>query len=651
MFKPVPLVLVNIQVEDQDVSRATAVLTRLGIMHLINLVETPLGKLGYMGRLERDLLTRYEGLGQEVDRWAQALDLVPEVVEVPPDLDPGKDIFRLEERLESIRQDLGPLVQQLQEVEDRLQTLKKQRDNVESLRPSGLDLAELGSLRFAILIPGLVPTENLGRLEEALAHLHHALIPVAAVESRTVLLAAALATNREVVEQALKGAFFEPLDLPLDLKGSLEEILAGLDGEIQAQEESHRQLQEQSAHLKDRLGLELIRLRNRIDLTRTLLRARVLFGKVDHAYLISGWIPAHLVDRLREALAREVGEQAVVEVLTPEALPGVREGILKIPILFNNPFLLRPFERLTRAYGTPVYGEVEPTAFLAVSFLVMFGMMFGDLGQGAVLLALGYLIFRRFFRYTDYGIILMECGVSAMLFGLFYGSVFGIELLPPLWFAPMQNISYFMRISLTMGVGFISLGLILSFINAIRMGQARLPAAGLLAALFYWILAALGLRYLLTGALVWDFWVSVGAGLATLGLGGFFIFQRLRLPAPTAPRVEGRGFQILEGVIEVVDGTVRYVANTISFIRIAAFALAHAGLFIAVFSLAQTLGTMRGGGVLYWLTILLGNVVIILLEGLVISIQTIRLEYYEFLSKFFHGGGEPFRPLERQSFP
>jgi V/A-type H+-transporting ATPase subunit I len=651
MFKPVPLVLVNIQVEDQDVSRATAVLTRLRIMHLINLVETPLGKLGYMGRLERDLLTRYEGLGEEVDRWAQALNLVPEVVEVPPDLDPGKDIFRLEERLESIRQDLGPLVQQLQEVEQRLQTLKKQRDNLESLRPSGLDLAELSSLRFAFLNPGLVPTENLGRLEEALAHLHHALISVAAVGARTVLLAAALATNREVVEEALKGAFFEPLDLPLDLKGSLEEVLAGLDGEIQTQEKSYRQLQEQSAHLKDRLGLELIRLRNRIDLTRTLLRARVLFGKVDHAYLISGWIPAHLVDRLREALAREIGEQAVVEVLTPEALPGVREGILKIPILFNNPFLLRPFERLTRAYGTPVYGEVEPTAFLAVSFLVMFGMMFGDLGQGAVLLALGYLIFRRFFRYTDYGIILMECGVSSMLFGLLYGSVFGVELLPALWFAPMQNISYFMRISLTMGVGFISLGLLLSFINAIRMGQARLPAAGLLAALFYWILAALGLRYLITGALVWDFWVSVGAGLATLGLGAFFIFQRLRLPPPAAPRVEGRGFQILEGVIEVVDGTVRYVANTISFIRIAAFALAHAGLFIAVFSLAQTLGTMRGGGVLYWLTILLGNVVIILLEGLVISIQTIRLEYYEFLSKFFHGGGEPFRPLERQSFP
>ena len=104
--------------------------------------------------------------------------------------------------------------------------------------------------------------------------------------------------------------------------------------------------------------------------------------------------------------------------------------------------------------------------------------------------------------------------------------------------------------------------------------------------------------------------------------------------------------QILEGAIEAIDGTIRYVANTISFIRISAFALAHAGLFIAVFSLAETLGRMGGGGVIYWVTIALGNAVIILLEGLVVSIQTMRLEYYEFLSKFFHGGGEPFSPFK-----
>jgi V/A-type H+-transporting ATPase subunit I len=651
MFKPVPLVLVNIQVGEADISRVTAVLTGLRIIHLVNLVETPLGKLGYMGELERDLLARYEGVSEEVDRWAQILEITPQVVEIPPDLDPAKDIYRLEETVTEIRQQVGPLVQELQEIESHLATLTRQQDNLEHLRPTGIDLTEWSLLRFAYLAPGLVPTANLTKLKEALAHLHHALIPVTTVAPRTVILAAALATDREVVDQALKGAFFEPMDLPLPAHGSLEIVLADLQSQIQALKKSQEQAQARRDTLRDRLGLDLVRLRNRVDLTRTLLRARVLFGKVDHAYLVSGWIPAQLVDKLKEALAQEIGEQALVEVLTPEAIPGVREGILRIPILFNNPYLLRPFERLTTAYGTPGYREVDPTAFLAIGFLVMFGMMFGDVGQGAVLMGLGYLIFHRFIRYTDYGIILMECGVSSMVFGVLYGSVFGIEgLLPVIWFSPLKNIVYFMKVCLIFGGGFISLGLILGFINALRLRQARLPAAEMLAALFYWILAAMGLRYLLTGALVWDFRLALAVVLGTLLISALFVWQRLRLPAPEVQTwKEGLGLQLLEGAIEVIDGTVRYVANTISFIRISAFALAHAGLFIAVFSLAETLGRMAGGGVLYWVTIILGNVVIILLEGLVISIQTIRLEYYEFLSKFFHGGGEPFSPLKREA--
>ena len=150
----------------------------------------------------------------------------------------------------------------------------------------------------------------------------------------------------------------------------------------------------------------------------------------------------------------------------------------------------------------------------------MFGLMFGDVGQGAVLFLLGYLIFRRFFRYTDYGIILMECGVASVIFGFLYGSIFGVEnLLPVLWFSPMQDIAYFIKIAVLFGVGAISLGLILGFINSLRLKTPRLPAAGLLAALIYWVLAGLGVRYLLTGALTWDFWVAAGVSASPCSWG------------------------------------------------------------------------------------------------------------------------------------
>jgi len=653
MFKAVPLVLINIQVAQEEISRATAVLTRLRIMHLINLVETPLGKLGYMGELERDLLNRYQQVGEEVDRWSQALGIPSQVVEIPPDLDPARDIYPLEEIMERLRRQVNPLLQEVLEVSDRLTKLEEYQKNLELLAPAGVEPGALADLQFASVAPGWLPRENLLRLEQALEHLHHALIPVVQEETRTLVLAAGLAGDRETLDRALKGAFFEPLSLPPTAGGSLSELLTDLNEQLQTLETSRQQQEVQRARLRDQVGPELVRLRNRIDLIRTLLRARVLFGKVDRAYLVSGWIPAHLVDKLKEALAQELGGQAEVEVLSPEAIPGAREGVLKIPILFNNPYLLRPFERLTTAYGTPTYGEVEPTVFLAVSFLLMFGLMFGDVGQGAVLFLTGYVIFRRFFHYTDYGIILMECGVASVIFGFLYGSVFGVEhILPALWFSPMQDVSYFIKVAILFGVGAISLGLILSFLNALRLKTSRLPGAGLLAALIYWILAGLGVRYLLTGALKWDFWVAAGTAGVTLLLGGIYLLQRLWLaPAEAEAPGESTGIRLLEGIIEVVDGTIRFVANTISFIRIAAFALAHAGLFIAVFSLADTLNRMGGGGLAYWLTIVVGNLVIILLEGLVVSIQIVRLEYYEFMSKFFHGGGEPFKPLERGAAP
>ena len=243
MFKPVPMVLINLQVEEEDISRATAVLTKLRIMHLINLVETPLGKLGYMGHLERDLLARYERAGEDVDRWAQALGLIPQVVEVPADLDPAKDIYRLEDSLDRIRQTVGPVVQRLQEGKDRLAVLQRHQENLRYLLPTGIDLQELAQLQFTHLVPGLVPAENLVKLEEALAHLHHALIPVTSGGERTVIIAASLDSDREALDQALKGAFFEIMELPLEATGTVEEALAALTSQISGLEDSLAGLQ------------------------------------------------------------------------------------------------------------------------------------------------------------------------------------------------------------------------------------------------------------------------------------------------------------------------------------------------------------------------------------------------------------------------
>jgi V/A-type H+-transporting ATPase subunit I len=401
-----------------------------------------------------------------------------------------------------------------------------------------------------------------------------------------------------------------------------------------------------------------LELREKAFIARMLLKAQQKFGKIDHTYFLTGWLPVHLYDTLKDRLMAATKGKAIIDRVDPEEVREVREGIVKIPILFNNPMLIRPFERLTMLYGTPSYQEVEPTVFLAVSFILLFGMMFGDVGHGLVLFLAGLYIFRRIYRFMDYGIILMECGVSSAIFGVLYGSIFGIEdLIPALWLHPMRDIESFMKVSGLIGVGMISLGLILNLVNIFKQKSWHELAgsSGLAGALLYWLLAGLGIRYMVAGEpLSWEIAAAKTAGALLLGI---IILHRPVLawlkkkkaekegeqqPLPTGP---GMGALLLESTIEALDGVLRFLANTVSFVRVAAFALTHAALFIGVFSIADMVARGSGKGLSYYLTIVLGNIVIIVLEAMVVSIQTIRLEYYEFFSKFFRGGGQPFKPV------
>ena len=357
---------------------------------------------------------------------------------------------------------------------------------------------------------------------------------------------------------------------------------------------------------------------------------------------------------MRRALASRTDQRVVVDVERPEDLPEVAAGALKVPILHRNPILLRPFQKLVALYGTPSYGEIEPTAFFAVSFLLMFGLMFGDVGHGVILFLAGYCLFRWIPRYLDYGILLMEAGSASATFGFLYGSFFGIEgALPVLWMDPMRDLHRFLAVAVGLGVTLVSAGLVLNVLNTWRAGErgaALFGPHGLLPAFGYWVIAGLGLRALAAreaGLPAWAVAVLLAVPILLL-LFQRPIVARLERGLP-ARRHEGgdgpRWLAALEACVELVDSVISFFANTISFLRVAAFALVHAGAFLALFALAETLNRQRLGGALSVALLVGGNALIILLEGLTVSVQVLRLEYYEFFGKFFRGGGEPYRPL------
>jgi len=237
--------------------------------------------------------------------------------------------------------------------------------------------------------------------------------------------------------------------------------------------------------------------------------------------------------------------------------------------------------------------------------------------------------------------LLVYCGISSIIFGGLYGSFFGIEF-RSLWIKPIENIMEIFKVSVMFGVGFISIGILINIINAMRDKdylKALFDKAGLIGGIIYW--AAIGLFTKIAMSKTHGinvYFTIISAGVILLFLKPFIedIFKKKKHNFPVA---------LMESTIDILEVGMSYLANTVSFIRIAAFALAHAGLFIAIFELSRIVND-SAGAVLSFLVVILGNILIIFLEGLVVTIQSLRLNYYEFFSKFFMAGKEAYKPVK-----
>jgi len=654
MFRSVRLTRTSIQIPEKHISAVMAIIGEFRLLHLIRIEDTHIGHMGYLAKIDTGLLEKLDALLERINRLLKEMSPLP-----PPNMKariqrPDKAAFTIASELDSIEKETLGVLTRRRETGDKISQKQSLIKKLRFLEPAGVRLERLQALKYTGFMAGIVPAENLERLEESLSDIYHVIVPLEKVGKNVSLMALSLKDDLETLSRALKSSFFEAFDLPEHLNDEPARIISELEAEISALTSELAKLDQERDRLSERFGARLQTLKEQVILSRNLVKAQEKFGHIDHTYILSGWVPTSLFPSLKEKILDATGGEALVEQVDPEETRQIRSGMINIPILFNNPLLIRPFERLTTLYGTPSYQEIEPTIFLAVSFLLLFGMMFGDVGQGAVLFVAGYYIFRRLYRNMDYGIILMECGISSIIFGVLYGSVFGMEtIIPPLWMHPMDNIGYFMKVSAFVGIGIISLGLGLNLVNIFRQRRFRelFSGSGLAGALFYWLLVGLLVRYLLAGELNSVEWIFAEISAALLILlmvlhrPAGILLRRLLHKEPERPPDVTIGMAFVESFIEVMDDLLKYLANTVSFVRVAAFAITHAGLFIAIFSMADMIKNTHGGGFFYWMVIILGNLIVICLEGLIVSVQTVRLEYYEFFGKFFKGGGRPFKPI------
>ena len=512
------------------------------------------------------------------------------------------------------------------QIADALRHLDALEDTLAKLERLNVDLAHL--LRADSLLAvsiGSLPAAGIKRVTEALAMTGHLVSRFDQVGEQVFAVIAGPRVRQDEVRGLLTQAGWRELPVPDELRTHPQAARTWMEAE-------RTRLNTQSGAacrimdgLREQFRPRLHEARLRLALARPLAEAALagVRGKGGLAAL-SGWVPKRKLEALRNTLDAHFHGRTWLNVREPAA-----GEVAEVPSLVRYPGWLKPFVPLVKSYGIPRYGEFDPALPFAFTYLLLFGAMFGDIGHGAVILLLAAAFYQRLGRMAWVGI---AAGAVSMLFGLLYGSIFGYEdILSPLWLSPLHDPIRVLTIAVGFGVGFIVFTLLVNARNkfiAGHIGEALFDSTGLAGLVFY--LGAVGSVVSLAGAA--DLAKPAGV-LAGLGIVTIAAFKWIEAKA-------GMGERILVTAIETLETAINLFSNTLSFMRVAAFSLNHVALALAVFTLANGLEAAAHG-----FTLVLGNIVIIVLEGGIVAIQALRLMYYEGFSRFFNGDGREFVPL------
>lgn len=449
------------------------------------------------------------------------------------------------------------------------------------------------------------------------------------------------------IDQIFSGLYFEKSDIigvnttPQNHLNKLNQLIPKLEEKLnEADNKIEEYLNKQSELISKYLSkLEELNLYSAI-------REKAL--QYNNSFVIVGWVPDEDKDKLKGKLEKIES----VNIGFNDAKNEIRKSP---PVKLKNCFFAKPFEYYVEMYGVPKYNELDPSLFVAITYILIFGIMFADVGQGVCLSIVGLLMWKL--KKMPIGKILFPCGISSACFGLLFGSVFGFEhLLDPMYkslfgleekpIEVMTSDSIILILLSAVGIGVLlvicAMGLnVFSSIKQNNVGKALFHSSGVTGIIFYSAIIFGVVGQLLLG---WNvFTLPYIIGLIIIPYLLIFFSEPLGDLINGEPdwQPESWGGYIMEHLIESIEFLLEYLTNTVSFLRVGAFVLVHSGMMMVVFVLAET-----AGPVAYWPVIILGNAFVMVLEALLVSIQILRLEFYEMFSRFYSGEGRPYEPVK-----
>jgi len=552
-----------------------------------------------------------------------------------PDFNPPKitqQNVTLDE-LNTINQQLGDIWGNFSKLEEELHQLKEQEkqlhplvDTLQVFSKLNINLKLLQKPRqFLNLHIGTIHIDDLSHFEESILLANHFIHVFHHTKEVVYVVVAGHLAQQKQVSSILEHADFHALQIPMQFQDYPQQVHADLTQQIQEIQQQICTLQLHQQQLAQLYRPQLQQAYQSVNAAVAYAELTNTMRSKGQIVVIEGWTPKSDLPQLKQ-LVEKFHQPVVIKTREPKLAE-----YQQVPSLMRHHHLLAAFTSLVKNYGIPRYGEFDPTLLFAITFLLMFGMMFGDVGHGFVIMAAGG-YWRR--KLQDFAPFFIFAGLSSIFFGFLYGSVFGFEesVVAALWMSPLHDPFLMLTIALYWGVAFILLATAITILNRWREGHY-------LTALFD-NKGIAGIFLYLGGFYAIQQWMATGT---------FNTQQQLMIFIPLAVVLAYKwhenkipfGERILVTAIEGFESILNYLANTLSFLRVAAFSLNHVALAIAIFTLANMLGDI--GSILM---IILGNLFIIVLEGAIVTIQVLRLQYYEGFSRFFSGDGKEFHALK-----